>query len=857
LHAATMNALEFPKVQQALASYAACQLGKELAQALKPLASVTLIKQAQKETTEAKAIIRRGVAIPFGGIVDVRYLLRRAENGGVLRPDDLTAIAQTTHGCRLLHAFLVAQAEVAPSLVLKGAAFGRFDKLEDEILRCIEHGTVADRASRDLKQIRREISVVETRIQDRLQSLLKQAGVRQHLQEAIVTQRDGRWVIPVRSASRAAVTGAVRGASASGATLFVEPDAVRALSEELEHWKALEEAEVEKVLIALSALVAAEADPLLGTLEAVAELDLIFAKGRLSYAWDAGPVEWNDAGLIDLKGARHPLLGKEAVGNRIRLATDAKLLIVTGPNTGGKTLLLKSLGLLVIMAHAGLHIPVEDGSTLCHLRDVCADIGDSQSLEQSLSTFSGHIANVAPILATADARTLVLLDELGSGTDPHEGTGLGIALLEAFMARGAYTLATTHLREIKEFGRLTPGCTIAGMGFDGETLRPTYRLIYGALGESQGLVIAARAGLPVEVVERAHQLVHGGGFAGAPQYRAAAENGVADRSRRAGAGTELYAAPDVIDLPTERLVLRREKATPVEVAGDYALVVSSPLPGRCRVWTGTETVELPVKGTLRRKLHGGLVVGDRVRVAGDQVVDAAKRSSYLARRSGGRGEQIIAANLTRLLIVLSCKAPDFRANILDRHLVYAEQYGIAPIICLTKGDLVKPSVWQEWLKPYEAMGYTCVVTSSEGGWGIEKLRELLQGQTTAVLGHSGVGKSTLLAAVTGRELVTGAVREAGKQTGQHTTTWSEAIAVNEDTWVVDTPGLRALGFWKLTLPDLQRAFREFGQYAGICRFDNCSHTHEPGCGVRLAVEQGQVARRRYEHYVKLAAEVVR
>lgn len=854
MHAPTLVALEFPKIQQELASHASCQLGKELALQLQPVPSLTLIRQAQKETTEAKAVLRRGHAIPFGGIHDVRYLLRRAENGGVLRPEDLAVIADTLYGCRQLHEFLVKQTELAPSLVLHAAAFGRFDLLEEEIRRCIEHGQVADRASRDLKQIRKEIGVIESRIQDRLQSLLKQAAVRQHLQEALVTMRDGRYVIPVRSASRGAVPGTVCGASASGATLFVEPDAIRSLREELEHWRALEEAEAEKILIALSAMVAEKADALQATLAAVAELDLVFAKGRLSYAWDGGPVAWNDAGLIDLVGARHPMLGRDGIGNRIRLTADTRMLVVTGPNTGGKTLLLKTLGLLAILAHCGLHIPADDGSTLCFLSDVCADIGDSQSLEQSLSTFSGHIANVAPILAQATPRTLVLLDELGTGTDPHEGTGLGIALLEAFLAKGAYTLATTHLREIKEFGRRTPQCAIAGMGFDAETLRPTYRLIYGALGESHGLVIAARAGLPPEVVARAHELVHGT----TQDYRAAAEAGAVDRREKRQRAPIGLPIPRPVEMPSIAPERSIETAAAPVAEGGWALVTSSPMPGRCRIWHEGEQLELPVKGTLRRKLNGPLVVGDRVRLADGQVAEVAKRQRYLARRAGGGrgGEQVIAANLSRLLIVMSARQPEFRPATLDRHLVYAEQYGLTPIICITKGDMVPAAQLQEWLKPYEELGYTTVVTSSLKGWGIPKLRELLAGQFTAVIGHSGVGKSTLLSAITGVELAVGAVG-GERGVGRHTTTCSEAIRIDDETWVVDTPGLRELGFWKLTLQDLQGAFREFRQFAGLCRFDNCTHLREPGCGVRLAVEQGQVARRRYEHYTKLVAQNLR
>jgi DNA mismatch repair protein MutS2 len=916
LHQATMNMLSFPQILDQLASFAACDLGKDLAQNIRPLTSLKAIQGAQNETTEAKAVLRKGKSVPFGGIHDVRRHLRRALAGDVLRPADLLDVADTARGCVQLHSFLSEQREVAPALALKAALFGRFDQIVTEVERCIEHGAVSDRASKELKEIRREIAVLNGRIQDRLQALIRRPDLKTHLQEALVTTRAGRFVIPVRAASKQFVPGAVHGASASGATLFVEPEAIRGLCEELETWQAMAEAEEERVLMMLSGHVAAVADSMLATLEVVAELDLVFAKGRLSYAWDAGPVRWNEEGVIDLRGARHPLLGRDAVPNRIRLDGTQRMLIVTGPNTGGKTLLLKTLGILVILAHCGLHIPVEAESTLCRFQDVQADIGDAQSLEQSLSTFSGHIATVAPMLATASPRSLILLDELGSGTDPHEGTGLGIAILEALLAKGAYVLATTHLREIKEFGRLTPGCRIAGMGFDGESLRPTYRLQEGALGESHGLVIAARAGLPAAVVARAHELVHGGlavlgrGAAasapaetaptgGAELYERAAATGVADRTRQkrrslrlpvpvgaaladepavaeiaalgqSGRSAETaaigqigrlaetaapgqstrYAETHAVDVTASRV------AQPTE-GDDWALVIGSPLPGRLQLWQGGTALELPVKPALRKRLHGLPVVGDRVRIAGEQVAEVAKRESLLVRRSGGKGAQPIAANLTQLLIVLSARQPDFRPNTLDRHLIYAEQHGLRPLICLTKADLVSPATQKAWLQPYQALGYETVSTSVTKGWGIDRLQSLLAGELTAVIGHSGVGKSSLLGAVTGAALKVGAVNEAKGAPGRHTTTNATAIPLPGGGWVIDTPGLRELGFWNLTLGDLQAAFPEFRRFTGLCRFHNCTHLREPECGVQLAANQGQIDPRRYAHYKKLAGEIGR
>lgn len=818
MHAPTMTALDFARIQQELAAFAACRLGKELAQAIAPLPSLTLIERAQQETTEAKTILGHGRTIPFGGIQDIRILVQRAAEGGALRPDQLTAVADTVYGCRQLHSFLIEHQAEAPLLTRHVNAFGEFDEVEAEIRRCIERGTVSVRASRSLKQIRNEIGICEKRIQDRLAGILKQ--VRQYLQEALITTRNGRYVVPVRAGARAAVPGTVHGASGSGSTLFIEPEAIRQLAEELESWRAMEEAEVEQVLAALSDLVATHADGLQGTLGAVAELDIAFARARLSRAWDARPVAWNDAGRVDLMDARHPLLGKSATGNRIRLTPDSRMLIVTGPNTGGKTLLLKTLGLLVIIARCGLHIPVAEGSTLCPFVDVLADIGDNQSLEQSLSTFSGHIANVAPMLAKAGPHTLILLDELGSGTDPHEGTGLGIALLETFLKQGAYTLTTTHLREIKEFGRVTAGCAIAGMGFDRQTLAPTYQLIYGTLGESHALEIAARAGLPATVVERARQLV--GGSWTAPAHR--------EGATAPPLPTEVAQA----SAPAERA------SSPAAPRPPVSIVLAAATHGRCRVWHEGAEREMAVLDTLRRRLPAGLVVGEHVRVRDGKVVEAANRQNVLVSRNADTGlESVVAANLTRMVITVSARQPDFHATMLTRHLFYAERQGVTPLICLTKGDLVPGAVADEWLKPFRDLGYQALVVSALKANGLDALREALAGQVTAVIGYPGAGKSALLAALTEGELLA-----VGRQQAPSL----RATPLGADGWLVNLPSLRELGVWK---PDLSTSFREFSTHAGLCKAAGCLHRQEIGCAVRLAVDLGHLERRRYERYLQL------
>lgn len=850
MHQPTMTALDFPRILNELASQAACQLGKELAHNTRPLSSLDAVRRAQQETSEAKSILQSGRSVPFGGIQDVRLFVERAENGTALRPDQLMAVADTIYGCRQLAAFLSQSRSVAPLLTRHAEAFGQFNEVEDEIRRCIDRGMISTRASHQLKEIRNELAVVEGRIQDRLNGILRQ--VRQHLQESLVTTRNGRYVIPVKASARNSVPGTMHGTSSSGSTVFIEPEVVRRLSEELEYWRAIEEAEIEQILAALSGMVAEYSHGFQQTLGAVAALDLIFARARLSNTWDARPVNWNETGQVHLRNARHPLLGRSAIGNEIRMHPASRMLIVTGPNTGGKTLLLKTLGLLVIIARCGMHIPVGVDSSLCFFEALFADIGDNQSLEQSLSTFSGHIANVAPMLPNAGPQTLILLDELGSGTDPHEGTALGIAVLEAFLARGAYTLATTHLREIKEFGRMTPGCTIAGMGFDGETLRPTYRLIYGTLGQSHGLEIAARAGMPQPVVDRARTLLHGTGVPGG--LTSSPESGTGELAQPAGevweanrgeapVRSEPAVAPQAYVESHAPAPAPAARPAPGLGALDASPVVTAPVsPRRARVWHGESEREMAVADLLIRRFPDGLVVGDRVRVKEGVVVEAAPRRNVLTERDADTGvESVIAANFSRILILLSARQPDFHATVLARHLLYAERHGVTPIICLTKADMVPRADAAQWLKPFAAVGYEAHRVSAVKGWGLESLQGALTGQFTAVMGYPRAGKSTLLTAL-------GLPPEGGAPAHRSRSQNPAVFQSAGSTWLVDMPSLRETGEWK---PDLNGGFQEFQRVAGQCAQPGCMHLQEKGCGVREAAEDGSLERRRYQQYVQL------
>lgn len=837
-----MKALEFSRILEELAARTSCQLGRELALEVKPLSSLPAIQRVQQETAEARAILSEGRTVPFGGIRDIRIPVERAANGGVLTPEQLQAVADTIYGCRQLHRFLQERAGTAPLIGRYAAQFGQFDAVEEEIRRCIEPGGVSSSASRTLKEIRREVAALQARIQDRLNGMLRQ--LRPHLQEALITTRSGRWVIPVKASSRAAVPGTVHGASASGATLFVEPDAVRHLADELENWRAMEEEEVTRILVALSGLVAGKADQLAAALDAVAELDLIFARAKLSLAWSAEPVTWNQEGLVELKGARHPLLGKAAVGNTIRMSPEQRMLIVTGPNTGGKTLLLKTLGLLVLMARCGLHIPVEPGSRLCFFDQVFADIGDQQSLEQSLSTFSGHIANVAPMLEQAGPRTLVLLDELGSGTDPAEGTALGVALLEAFLARGAYTLVTTHLREIKEFGQVTPSCAIAGMGFDGDTLQPTYRLIYGALGESQGLAIAARVGLPPEVVARAREVLQAnlhGAAAGPKLSRLATTRAGGAAPEVRSHGGSLQPSPGSQPVSSGGRLHGLDRGAE---SGVQPLVLEPVSARRCRVWTGSEERELPLTPALRREHPAGLLPGDRVQLWQGQIAGVAPHASVLACRDADTFvETPVAVNVGRLLILISACRPDFHPGVLARHLLWAEHSGVAPVILLSKADLVSKGEAASLLKPFRSVGYQAVALDLKRGSGVDLLTDLLAEGITGVIAVPGAGKRTLLERL-GCDLANSS--RSRNNRSPHAVQFHRSKA---GAWVLDLPDLRALGVWK---PDLTVGFRDFVPYAAACAAPGCLHRPvDRGCGVQAAAAEGRLPAERIRQYLFL------
>lgn len=497
----TLRVLEYARVLDMLAEQCSFSLSKELARSLRPKINLQFVRGLLSETTEAAEFLDCSGEPPFGAVSDVRESVSRARVGGQLSGSELLAIADTLRsGSRYKRAILDSGGEYR---ILQGIAARLVDlpDLRVTLEKSVgEDGEVLDSASPRLASIRRDISATSNRVRDRMESLVRDKNMIERLQESIITVRNDRFVVPVKQEHRANVKGIVHDQSSSGATLFVEPLQVIELNNHLVELRSKELDEVDAILRSLSHEVASVADDIEANVDSLARLDLIFAKGRLSRRLRAVEPELSEEGVVDLRNARHPLLTGDVVPVSPRVGGEFTTLVITGPNTGGKTVTLKVIGLLCLMAQAGLHVPADEGSIVSVFDGIFADIGDEQSIEQSLSTFSSHLTQIVNILERATDNSLVLLDELGAGTDPTEGAALAMAILKHLHSRGTRTVATTHYGQLKVFTHETDGFENASMEFDLETLRPTYRLNIGLPGSSNALAIAERLGLKYEVI---------------------------------------------------------------------------------------------------------------------------------------------------------------------------------------------------------------------------------------------------------------------------------------------------------------------------------------------------------------------
>ena len=506
-----LRVLEFHGVQERLASLATSVCGKELAQALSPISDRAQITRLLQQTTEARALLEESPTIPLGGIHDVRSELRTALAHGLLQPEELIRITDTLRAAGRLSSFIRQRRQHAPSLADLAEGIPLQPELVDAIGEAIsDSAEIKDTASRELARVRKQLRVTHKRRQDKLEAILRNPEYRDMIQDPIITTRDGRECIPVKSEFRAQFGGLIHDQSASGATVFMEPAAVVELGNTYRQAQIVERQEIERILRELTAEVGAHAEEITQLLEMLGEVDCAFARGQLSIEMGATNPKLVDDPILVLEEARHPLLEPPVVPIDVRLGRDFTALVVTGPNTGGKTVTLKTVGLLVFMAQSGLHIPALPGSVMGIFEDVFADIGDEQSIEQSLSTFSGHITQISEILEAAEqlgSRALILLDEVGAGTDPAEGAALAKAILTRLVDLDCRVMATTHYGELKAFAYSRPGVENASVEFDLETLRPTYRLLLGMPGESNAFAIAARLGLSQTVLDSARGMV--------------------------------------------------------------------------------------------------------------------------------------------------------------------------------------------------------------------------------------------------------------------------------------------------------------------------------------------------------------
>ena len=504
-----LKTLEYHKIRAMLADKSSSIMGRELAEELVPTSELIEVERRIAETEEARGILDAISSIPLGGIRDIRSFLKRAEIGSVLAPDELVAVGSTLYASRRMKSFFMDMPVSLAILLGYAENITVLRNVENFIENIVnEQGQIRDDASVELLHVRREIRLSQSRIKDKLDGILRSSEYQKYFQDALVTVRSDRYVIPIKQEYRNNFPGIIHDQSASGATVFIEPMAVVVLNNEIKQLMSAEKNEIERILKSATEQIANVSEVMYINCNMLANIDFAFAKAKLSLAMQATMPIINNNGYVNLQQARHPLIEATAVVPiDIYIGKDFNTLLITGPNTGGKTVTLKTLGLFALMAQAGLYIPVNSGSEIAVFNNIFADIGDEQSIEQSLSTFSAHMTNLVRILKEISSQDLVLIDEIGAGTDPDEGAALAMSILEYLLVIGAKTIATTHYSELKTFAYSRQGIENASVEFDIQTLRPTYRLLIGIPGSSNAFAISKRLGLPVNIIEQAKQFI--------------------------------------------------------------------------------------------------------------------------------------------------------------------------------------------------------------------------------------------------------------------------------------------------------------------------------------------------------------
>ena len=504
----TFKSLEFQQIKTIIANFALTKEGKEKIECLTPSTNKRQIEAWLDEVSEAVEILKKSASVPVHGLDGMDILLNNMNKGVALRADQLAKLYDFLECCGKMRRYMKDKEFYAPRVSSYVEGIDELPELAAEIIRCIRNGRVDDYASKDLLKIRKQIVIQEERLKEKTLQLIRSNKYKTYLQENVISQRNGRYVIPIKKEYRNKLKGTVLDTSASGSTLFIEPEEISIYQDQITWLLADEEVEVQKVLNYLTGLVEDKEQQIRLAIETMVHYDFLFAKAKYSRSINGNKVGINETGDLELMQARHPLLGEKAVPLSFKLEKEQSALVITGPNTGGKTVTIKTVGLLTLMVQCGLHIPASEESNFSIFERILVDIGDGQSITENLSTFSSRIINIIEILKETNDRTLALLDELGSGTDPGEGMGLATAILEILYEKGSTILATTHYSEIKEFAETHQGFINGSMEFDLKTLSPTYRLTIGRGGESQAFAIALKLGIHPKIIERAHHITY-------------------------------------------------------------------------------------------------------------------------------------------------------------------------------------------------------------------------------------------------------------------------------------------------------------------------------------------------------------
>jgi len=499
----TFEKLQYNELKEIVKSYCVSGLGKQLLDKLMPSPNLAVVKNRLNETTEARAILDAEGHVPFLGVSNIDNTIKKLEKGIILDPSELVSISDFLRGCRKIKKFMLEKEFFAPVLASYANSMSEFKSVEEEINFAIKANRVDSAASRELKRIRNHIETTEEKIKDRLTKFLNNSANKTYIQEFFISKKDDRYTIPIKASYKNHVQGTIVEVSSKGATVFMEPSTVAKLNVELATLKAEEAVEEYQILATLSGLLMENIREININMELISQYDMVFAKAKFSKNIGGVEPSLNDYGYIKLVNCKHPLLTGKAVPLHFEIGKDYRSLIITGPNAGGKTVVLKTIGLLTLATMSGFHIVADKGTEIAIFDHIFVDIGDNQSIENALSTFSSHMKNLSDIMRASNNNTLLLFDEIGSGTEPNEGAALAIAILEEFYQMGCMTVATTHYGEIKRFSEMHSDFMNAAMRFNSETLEPLYKLVIGTSGESNALWISKKMNIRETVLQRA------------------------------------------------------------------------------------------------------------------------------------------------------------------------------------------------------------------------------------------------------------------------------------------------------------------------------------------------------------------